>query len=69
MFTALYKYKDVIEKKEVMETYGFLTKGYRAEYFYWELITIQRKSILVIMSVFFDFSPFAQVYNINLLYF
>ena len=31
---------------------GFLTAGYDDKYFYWEIVLLSRKSILVIMIVF-----------------
>jgi len=61
MALTLWKHRDVIDRTDMIATYGFLTKGYRSEYFYWEIITMYRKSILVVGSIFMNFDPFLSV--------
>lgn len=66
---SLYKYKDVIERPDIANTFGFITKGYRSEYFFWEIVIMYRKSLLVIGSVFIKIDPFLNVkymQNINI---
>ena len=33
---------------------GFLTQGYKPEYFYWEIILLLRKTLLVLILTFFE---------------
>lgn len=61
MALTLWKYRDVIDRPDMIATYGFLTKGYRSEYYYWEIITMYRKSILVLGSIFLNTDPFISV--------
>lgn len=61
MTLTLWKYKDIIDRPDIIATYGFITKGYRAEFFYWEIITMYRKSILVVGSIFLKIDPFLSV--------
>lgn len=47
-----------------MATFGFLTTGYRVEYYYWEVIIMFRKSVLVVASVFLNADPFTSGLNV-----
>ncbi|KAL4487593.1 hypothetical protein ABPG72_017382 [Tetrahymena utriculariae] len=66
MALALWKYKDIIDRPDIVATYGFITKGYRAEFFFWEIVIMYRKSILVIGSIFWKLDPFLTGLNILL---
>ena len=39
-------------KMEVKEKYGFLYNGYRKQYYYWEVIIMYRKIIIIFIAVF-----------------
>lgn len=61
MAMMLWKHRDEIDRPEMLSTYGFLTIGYRAEYYYWEIIIMYRKSILVIATIFMGGDDFMKV--------
>ncbi|EGR29156.1 zinc finger transcription factor sma, putative [Ichthyophthirius multifiliis] len=66
---SLYKYKEIIDRPDISETFGFITKGYRSEYFFWEIIIMYRKSFLVIGSVFLQIDEFQKGLNVVLYFF
>lgn len=56
---ALIKMKEFASEKQIEDLkrrfrvrLGFLTAGYSDEYFYWEIVLLSRKSVLVMMIVF-----------------
>jgi len=52
MFTRRLKMADTPEKKiAVRLTYGFLTKGYLQDYFWWELVVLTRRILCIIAVV------------------
>ena len=51
-FVLLQKEKDRLKKIEVKEKYGFLYNGYRRDYYYWEVIIMYRKIVIIFIAVF-----------------
>lgn len=49
LLTKIRKNLDAIESREKL---GFLYRGYRKEFYYWEIIIMYRKIILIFISVF-----------------
>jgi hypothetical protein len=49
LLTKLRKNLDVLETRE---KYGFLYRGYRKEFFFWEIIIMYRKIALIFIAVF-----------------
>ena len=41
-----------LEKDSLKIKYGFLYRGYRKEFFYWESVIIYRKICLIMIAVF-----------------
>lgn len=39
-------------KAEVKEKYGFLYNGYRKRYYFWEVIIMYRKIMVIVIAVF-----------------
>lgn len=46
--------KDKLNREDVKEKYGFLYKGYKKEFYYWEIIIMYRKIVLVVIAVLID---------------
>jgi hypothetical protein len=51
-FILLAREKDKLNKLETKEKFGFLYRGYKKQFFYWESIIMYRKIILIFISVF-----------------
>ncbi|CDW88757.1 UNKNOWN [Stylonychia lemnae] len=49
----LFKHRSRLEQNGLRERYGFLYKGYKKEYYYWEIFIMYRKLIIIFISVFF----------------
>jgi hypothetical protein len=45
----LLREKDKIERVEVRQKLGFLFRGYTLKYFYWEIVIMFRKIILILI--------------------
>jgi hypothetical protein len=50
-FAILTKNKKDLNKEKVMEAFGFLYRGYKHEYYYWESIIMYRKIALIVIAV------------------
>ena len=48
----LTKDKERLEKIETREKYGFLYRGYKHAFFYWECVIMYRKIVIIFISVF-----------------
>ena len=48
----LMRYKDSLTKIETKEMFGFLYNGYKRENYFWEIIIMYRKIIVIFISVF-----------------
>jgi hypothetical protein len=48
----LFREEDKIDKLEVREKLGFLFRGYRIRYFYWETVIMFRKIALIVIQSF-----------------
>ncbi|CDW78175.1 UNKNOWN [Stylonychia lemnae] len=48
----LFKFRDDLETRRTREKYGFLYRGYKIDYFYWEIVIMYRKIIIIFVSVF-----------------
>ena len=44
--------KDKLDTIKVREKYGFLYRGYRKDFYYWEILIMYRKILLIFISVF-----------------
>ncbi|KAL4501395.1 hypothetical protein ABPG72_021202 [Tetrahymena utriculariae] len=55
VFTKLVQSSKMLKKVRVMFTFGFLYIEYKAKFFYWEIIRILVKSLLVLFSVSLNF--------------
>lgn len=48
----LLREKEKIEKLEVRQKLGFLFRGYTLKYFYWEIVIMFRKIVLILIQSF-----------------
>ena len=48
----LTKVRKNLDSLETREKFGFLYRGYRNEFYYWEIIIMYRKIALIFISVF-----------------
>eukprot|EP00760_Papus_ankaliazontas_P007633 PhM_4_TR1341/c1_g1_i2/m.96537 len=55
-------FKDRLHTKQVMAMFGFLFSGYRKSKFYWEMVTMVRKMLVVFIVVFLTKEPKVQTY-------
>ncbi|CDW75586.1 UNKNOWN [Stylonychia lemnae] len=46
------KVRNQLSKLESKEMYGFLYRGFKKEFYYWEIVIMYRKMILILVSVF-----------------
>jgi|JI10StandDraft_1071094.scaffolds.fasta_scaffold221452_1 hypothetical protein len=46
--------KDWLETISVKEKFGFLFNGYKRQSFYWEIIIMYRKILMILISVFLN---------------
>lgn len=51
-YLLLVKVRKFLDKIETRECLGFLYRGYRKEFYYWEVIIMYRKITLIFISVF-----------------
>ena len=51
-YILLTREKHRLKKIEVKEKYGFLYNGYRRQFYYWEVIIMYRKIVIVFIAVF-----------------
>ncbi|CDW82469.1 UNKNOWN [Stylonychia lemnae] len=51
-FAILIKRRDKLNTFEVRQSYGFLFRGYRKEYYFWEIVIMYRKIMIIFTSVF-----------------
>ena len=51
-FILLQREKDNLKKQETREKYGFLYNGYKKDFFYWEVVIMYRKIMVVFIAVF-----------------
>ena len=47
----LIKEKNKLDTVETKQKYGFLFRGYKKRYFYWEIVIMYRKLSLIIITV------------------
>lgn len=45
-------YRAKLDTKKIREQYGFLYKGYKVKYFYWEVVIMYRKILIICIAVF-----------------
>lgn len=50
-FLMMSSVKKTLNKVETKEKLGFLYNGYKREFFYWEVVIMYRKIMMVIISV------------------
>ena len=50
-YLLLKNVENTLTKVETKEKFGFLYNGYKKEYYYWEVIIMYRKIIMVVISV------------------
>jgi len=48
----LMRVRDTLDTVESREKFGFLYRGYRKSFYYWEIVIMYRKIALIIISVF-----------------
>ena len=48
----LIKHRKILESDETRAMYGFLFRGYRKKFFYWEIVIMYRKILMILISVF-----------------
>jgi hypothetical protein len=53
-FFLLSKVRNSLDKTETRETYGFLYRGYKKQFYYWEIIIMYRKIFLICIAVFVE---------------
>eukprot|EP01059_Diplonema_ambulator_P021623 TRINITY_DN3593_c0_g1_i4.p2 TRINITY_DN3593_c0_g1~~TRINITY_DN3593_c0_g1_i4.p2 ORF type:complete len:2014 (+),score=710.59 TRINITY_DN3593_c0_g1_i4:15280-21321(+) len=58
----LRKYRRTLHTKNVLGTLGFLYSGFRRRFYYWEMVIMVRKMLVVFIVVFLDNSPHYQLY-------
>ena len=51
-FLLMFRVRDKLNSLEIKERYGFLFRGYKKEFYYWEIIIMYRKIALIVISVF-----------------
>lgn len=51
-FLLLQKEKDRLKRIEVKEKYGFLYNGYQKRFYYWEVVIMYRKIMVIFIAVF-----------------
>ena len=60
-FSTLSKNSTNLDSPDVLKKYGFLFRGYRLKFWYWEGIILIRKLALAALSVFMvSYSPYVQ---------
>ena len=52
--SILMKVKHKLERIDIIERYGFLIRGYRKSFYYWEIVIMYRKIGLIFISVFVE---------------
>jgi hypothetical protein len=52
LFVKMWKNENLLDDEHFLNTYGFLYRGYRKEYYLWEFAILFRKMLLVCTSVF-----------------
>lgn len=50
-FLLITREKDKLTSLETKEKFGFLYNGYKKEFYYWEVVIMYRKILMVIISV------------------
>ena len=45
------KHKEVLKKLETKEKFGFLYNGYKKEYYFWEIVIMYRKIMVITIAV------------------
>eukprot|EP00350_Pseudokeronopsis_sp_OXSARD2_P000010 CAMPEP_0170550866 /NCGR_PEP_ID=MMETSP0211-20121228/8875_1 /TAXON_ID=311385 /ORGANISM="Pseudokeronopsis sp., Strain OXSARD2" /LENGTH=112 /DNA_ID=CAMNT_0010857657 /DNA_START=806 /DNA_END=1144 /DNA_ORIENTATION=+ len=48
-FLLMVRVKKQLDKVEIKEKYGFLYRGYKKQYFYWEIVIMYRKILLIVI--------------------
>ena len=48
----LFRQKNNFELNEMRTSWGFLVNGYKREFYYWEILIIYRKMLIIFISVF-----------------
>ncbi|CDW85822.1 UNKNOWN [Stylonychia lemnae] len=51
-YLILLKHRMKLENIDMRQKYGFLYRGYRTKYFYWEIVIMYRKIVIIIIAVF-----------------
>ena len=51
-FILLTKERRTLDSVQTKEKYGFLYRGYKRSFYYWEIVIIYRKVILIFIAVF-----------------
>ena len=51
-FILLTRDKERLNKLEIREKLGFLYRGYKKQYYYWESVIMYRKIVLIFIAVF-----------------
>jgi hypothetical protein len=54
VFYMMYREKDRLDTKIVKEKFGFLFNGYKRKYYFWEIIIMYRKVLMIFISVFMN---------------
>lgn len=66
--TLLIKVRKRLDKDDTKLRYGFLFRGYRKEFYYWEIVIMYRKIGLIMIAVFVsDFGVVSQALIVFLL--
>lgn len=52
-FIVLYKNRNSLHDPRTMEKYHFLYLGYKDKYYFWEIVVVTKKSLIVIVNIFF----------------
>ena len=50
--SILIKFRARLDTKYVRERFGFLYRGYKAKFFYWEIVIIYRKVLVIFIAIF-----------------
>lgn len=51
-FYLMFRMRKKLDSVEARAQYGFLFRGYKKEFYYWEIVIMYRKLVFIFISVF-----------------
>ena len=51
-YILLRRVRKILDRDDAKVRYGFLFRGYRKEFYYWEIVIMYRKIALIMIAVF-----------------